>query len=168
MRIGNGLAAWIKCDGFEPSLLVNPNARHAVSQYPAFANVTGGDRSIGGAATSRGAAVTFAVRVGGEAHCEVRYAGGFRVWAPSEPLALGDRSHRLRIVDAVHDGASFRATVQGLAGARYAVNLDAPAGFDSLTGAREVGREGSVSRLEVVLPAAAAEWTTAEIVVQER
>jgi hypothetical protein len=128
----------------------------------------GGDRSSVGAPASRGAAVTFAARVGGEIRCEARYVGGFRIWAPSEPLALGDRSHRLRIVDAVHDGASFRATVQGLAGARYAVNLDAPAGFGSLTGAREVGREGSVSRLEVVLPAADAEWTTAEILVQVR
>ena len=102
----------------------------------------GGDRPTVGARTPRGTPVTFTARVDGEVRFEARYSGGFRVWAVHEPLALGDRSTRLRIIDATHDGTSARIKIQGLAGARYAVNLEAPARVRSLVGAREVGRDG--------------------------
>ena len=126
----------------------------------------GGERSSIGAPNSRGTAVTFAARVGGEARFEVRYAGGFRIWVRSEPLALGDRSSRLRIIDTVHAGASFRATVQGLAGRRYRLVLAAPSAARIVSGATETARKGTVRELAVVLSGAADAWVAGEIVVR--
>jgi hypothetical protein len=142
----------------ELELLLPPGARPTSRR--------GGERSGVAVATPRGTAVTFTARIAGESRFEAGFSGGFRVWALHPPLALGDPSQRLRIVDAVHDGSSFRVTVQGLAGHRYRVALVAPAGASSLTGAQEIGRSGLVRELEVVLPPGDSEWVASEIVVR--
>jgi hypothetical protein len=133
-----------------------------------LASRRGGDHSTVGASMPRGTPVTFAARVASEARLEVRWEGGCRVWAPHPPLALGDRSRRLRVVDAVYDGEALRVRVEGLAGERYALLAEAPDGVAEATGAREVGRDGSVTRLEVALPAGRAEWVASDIVLRLR
>jgi hypothetical protein len=126
----------------------------------------GGERSTVGAATPRGTPVRFTARVAGEARFEVRWSGGCRVWAPHPPLALGDRSRRLRIVDAVSDGEALRVRVEGLAGERYELRAEAPGGIAESTGAVDLGSEAGVTRLEVTLPAAGAEWTAGDIMLR--
>jgi glycogen debranching enzyme len=121
-----------------------------------------------GADAARGVSVTFAARVSRSERFTARFSPGFDVWPVQTPLRLGDRSTRLRIVDATFGGREVRVRLQGLAGRRYLLDLAAPAGIGSLTGAREVGVSGSVHRLEVAFPLGDAEWAATEVVVRPR
>jgi len=127
---------------------------------------SGGERFAAGPATPRGTTVTFTARVAGEGAFEVRHTGGFQAWARHEPLALGDPSRRLRVIDAVHDGGAFRVRVHGLAGRRYALALAAPDGARSVSGATETARSAGVRVLAVELPGTPGVWVTSEIVVR--
>jgi hypothetical protein len=83
----------------------------------------------------------------------VTYRPGIEVRALHEPLRLGDRSHRLRVIDAWLDepgGNVYTARLEGLGGTTYQLELDCPFEIESLDGAREVGRDGITHLLEVV------------------
>jgi hypothetical protein len=88
----------------------------------------------------------------------VRARPGIRLMPVHAPLALGDESRRLRVVDAaVRDGV-YVARLQGRTGRTYQARLDVPFPVTGIEGATEVGREGTVRTLTISIPAGAAEW----------
>jgi hypothetical protein len=89
---------------------------------------------------------------------QIRHRPGIQIATINEPLRLGDDSRRLRIIDARLEAGTYSVRLQGRRGRTYRVTLDAPFAIQSLTGAREVSREGSVRTLEVTMPAGAVEW----------
>ena len=125
----------------------------------------GPGRSAVGTDTARGVAVTFSATIGQPERFAVRFSPGYEIWPVHEPLRLGDRSRRLRVVDAVWADHKLHVKLQGLAGRSYLLNLAAPGVLGSLTGAREVGRDGAVHRVEVTFPSGGSEWAAAEVVV---
>jgi hypothetical protein len=74
------------------------------------------------------------------------------------PLALGDESHRLRVVDTGVTGGTYVARLQGRTGRTYQVRLDTPLTVTSIEGATEVGREGTIRTLAIAVPPGAGEW----------
>ncbi len=125
----------------------------------------GAGHPVFGAADARGTSVVFSATVTKPERFEVRYSGGYDVWPVNEPLRLGDRSRRLHIVDAVYAGRELRVKLQGLAGSTYLLDVAAPGGIGRVSGAREVGRDGPVHRLEVAFPSGEKEWAAAELVI---
>jgi glycogen debranching enzyme len=83
---------------------------------------------------------------------------GVRLVPVHAPLALGDESQRLRVIDAsVRDGV-YVARLQGRTGRTYQARLDVPAGVVSIEGAAEVSREGTVRTLAIAVPPGPAAW----------
>jgi len=82
------------------------------------------------------------------------------------PLMLGDAPQRLRIVDTRVDGGVYRARLQGLKGRTYRVRLDVPFAVTAIEGGREVGREGRVRAIDIVIPDGPAEWVDCQLVVR--
>ena len=68
------------------------------------------------------------------------------------PLALGDAPQRLRIIDTRVEGGVYTARLQGRRGRTYRVRLDVPFAVTSIEGGREVGRDGRVRTIEIVVP----------------
>ena len=97
---------------------------------------------------------------------QIRHRPGIQIATINEPLRLGDDSRRLRIIDARLEAGTYSVRLQGRRGRAYRMTLDVPFAVQSLTGAREVGREGSVRTLEVAMPAGAVEWP--EVTLQVR
>jgi glycogen debranching enzyme len=155
---------------------VTPHAGSAVPvrlelRLPPGAVVTAATGPAGpvvGPGNGRGASVVFSGAVARPEHYEVSFSGGYEVWPVNEPLRLGDRSRRLRVIDATLAKRELHVRVEGLAGSRYLLAVNAPAGIGAVTGAHEVGRDGKVHRLEITLPAGDAEWAAAEVVIRPR
>jgi hypothetical protein len=108
----------------------------------------------------------------GEEGFTVTYRPGIGLRPLHEPLRLGDRSSRLRVIDAwlnERGGSVYTARLEGLAGKTYQLDLDLPFEVESLQGAREVGGSGGNRRLEVTFPGGAGEgdqeWATVDVVV---
>jgi len=102
----------------------------------------------------------------------VTYRPGIELKPVHGPLRLGDRSTRMRVIDAWLDepgGSVYSARLEGLAGKSYQLELDIPFEIESLEGAREIDRDGITHRLEVTFPAAAdeaaGEWQSLDLVV---
>jgi hypothetical protein len=105
----------------------------------------------------------------------VNFRSGIELRPLNSPLRLGDRSQRLRVIDAGLDepgGAIYTARLQGLAGRTYQLALYAPFEIVSLTGGREVNHDGSGRLIEVLFPAPGAAggegvdaWQTIDLVV---
>ncbi len=88
----------------------------------------------------------------------VRARPGIRLMPVHPPLALGDESQRLRVVDAALRDGVYVARLQGRTGRTYEALLDVPFAVAAIEGATEVRREGTVRTLAISIPAGAAEW----------
>ena len=99
----------------------------------------------------------------------VTYRPGIELRPVHEPLRLGDRSQRMRVIDAWLEDGVYTARLEGLAARTYQLDLDFPFEIEALEGAREVGGDGIRRRLEVTFPAGAGEddeeWTAVDLVV---
>jgi hypothetical protein len=102
----------------------------------------------------------------------VAYQPGIELRPLHEPLRLGDRSARMRVIDAWLDergGSIYTARLEGLAGRTYTLDLDIPFEIKSLEGAREVGSDGNHRFLEATFPAGTGEseeeWSILDLVV---
>jgi len=112
--------------------------------------IPGEDRRV------RGLEVPWFVRDGTRGQSlTVSYRPGIELRPLHEPLRLGDRSTRLRVIDAwldEPDGSVYTARLEGIAGKTYYLDLDVPFEIESLQGAREISRDGIRRRLEVTFP----------------
>jgi hypothetical protein len=72
------------------------------------------------------------------------------------------------VVDEVWAGEKLQLTLQGLAGSTYRFNLRAPGGLGPVSGARVVGRDGAMLRLEVAFTAAEREWVATKMAARPR
>jgi len=129
--------------------------------------IPGEDRRV------RGLEVPWFVRDGTRGQSlTVSYRPGIELRPLHEPLRLGDRSTRLRVIDAwldEPDGSVYTARLEGIAGKTYYLDLDVPFEIESLQGAREISRDGIRRRLEVTFPhgtgEGAEEWATLDLAV---
>ena len=96
----------------------------------------------------------------------VRARPGIRLMPIHPPLALGDESQRLRVIDATVKNGEYVARLQGRTGRAYQARLDVPFEVLSLAGATEVSREGTVRTLAISIPAGAAEWADVTLEVK--
>ena len=88
----------------------------------------------------------------------IRTQPGIQLLPVHAPLALGDESHRLRVVETTMMDGAYVARLQGRTGRTYEVRLDAPLPIASIQGATEVRQEGSVRVLSIAIPAGGGEW----------
>jgi glycogen debranching enzyme len=96
----------------------------------------------------------------------LRHRPGIEIAPVNEPLRLGDESRRTRIIDARLDGDAYTVRLQGRSGRAYRLTLNLPFAIRSLTGAREVSRDGSTRTLDVSFPPSDTEWL--EVMLQVR
>jgi hypothetical protein len=97
----------------------------------------------------------------------VRMRPGITLTADQRPLAIGDESRRLRVVETSVKGGVFTARLQGLRGETYRLSLDAPFELLSIAGAKELlPRDGRVRRLELAIPRGEREWVDATLTVK--
>jgi len=96
----------------------------------------------------------------------VRARPGIRLMPVHPPLALGDESQRLRVVDAAVRDGIYVARLQGRTGRTYEARLDVPFDVAAIEGAAEVGREGTVRVLAIPIPAGPGEWADATLRVR--
>ena len=97
---------------------------------------------------------------------QLRYRPGIEIVPVNEPLQLGDEPRRLRIIDARVERGTYVARLQGRSGTAYRLKLDVPFAVQSLNGARELSREGSIRTLEVAFPPSAELWQERTLQVQ--
>jgi len=104
----------------EPSLA--PGAR--------VVSVTAGGRPVRYRSSSNGRSevVSLEAPLGEGAEIVVRHTPGWRLVLPGGGPERGERSHRLKVLDARLEGGVFAVTVEGRAGARYEVDVVKPAG----------------------------------------
>jgi hypothetical protein len=105
----------------------------------------------------------------------LNYKDGIEVAPVHEPLALGDLSTRLRIIDTRFERGVYTLRVEGRRGRTYALHLTLPPARVTIEGAREVRTAGVIHELEVSMPEAPSgdanavsrrtDWATATIVV---
>ncbi|MEK7668780.1 MAG: GH116 family glycosyl hydrolase [Gemmatimonadota bacterium] len=116
-RVRGGSALTLR---FEPSLA--PGAR--------VQSVTAGGRAVPYRTTSNGRAVlvAFEVPLGEGADVQVRHSGGWRLDPGGTPPDRGDRSRRLKVLDARVDDGTFVATLEGRAGVSYEITIVRPGG----------------------------------------
>jgi hypothetical protein len=91
---------------------------------------------------------------------------GIDLMPEQAPLALGDVSQRLRVVDARVEGTVYAARLQGRRGRTYRVRLDVPFAVSAIEGGHEVGRDGRVRTIEIMIPEGTAEWVDCQLVVR--
>jgi hypothetical protein len=96
----------------------------------------------------------------------VTASAGIDLVPEQAPLTLGDAPQRLRIVDTRVEGSVYTARLQGRKGRTYRVRLDVPFAVAAIEGGREVGRDGRVRTIEIVIPDGAAEWIDCQLVVR--
>jgi glycogen debranching enzyme len=89
---------------------------------------------------------------------QLRHRPGIEMAPVNEPLQLGDEPRRLRIIDARLEGDTYIARLQGRSGRTYRLKADVPFAIQSLDGARELSRQGSVRLLEVSFPLSDRDW----------
>jgi glycogen debranching enzyme len=105
---------------FDPALA--PGAR--------VRDVSAGGRAVPFRASSNGRAehVAFEVPLGEGVEVTVRHSAGWRLEVPAGEPARGERSHRLKILDARLQEGVFVVSVEGVAGLRYDLGLVRPGG----------------------------------------
>ena len=89
---------------------------------------------------------------------EIPIRPGITLVAEQAPLAVGDTSQRLRIVETRVANGVYTARLQGLRGRTYRVRLDVPFAVTAIEGGREAGKDGSVRVVEIAVPAGSGEW----------
>ncbi|HSK10556.1 MAG TPA: hypothetical protein VK911_13335, partial [Vicinamibacterales bacterium] len=83
-----------------------------------------------------------------------------------EPLALGDESRRLRIVDTAFAEGIYRARLQGRSGTTYRLRLDIPFQVAAIEGGTDAGRDGRFHLVDVAIPGGAAGWVETTLAVK--
>ena len=83
-----------------------------------------------------------------------------------EPLRVGDSPRRLRVIETRFESDLYTARLQGLRGRTYRLRLDTPFPVQSISGGREVGRDGRARLIEVAIPHGAAEWVECALTVR--
>ena len=81
-----------------------------------------------------------------------------------EPLRLGERSQRLRILQSSLEGKRFTVRLEGRSGRSYRMRIVTERDIASI----DNGRRLSAGEVEVSLPEGAARWTRTELVVHLR
>lgn len=117
----------------------------------------------------RGARLRFTGVVESRQTIEVTSQLGFQIVPVQDPLALGDRPQRLRIIDCRMDNGTFTATLQGLRGRTYRVRLDTPVGPITLEGGRRVESarpEWGSQFVDIPIPEGPGEW--GEVILRAR
>jgi glycogen debranching enzyme len=114
-------------------------------------------------------------KVAAPATYRLPYRNGIEVTLVQKPLALGDVSSRLRIIDARVDKGIYTLRVEGRRGRTYAFRLTGPRSLGGVQGARVVRSLGTTHELEVTMPRPAVEapsavsrrsdWATADVTV---
>ena len=115
---------------------------------------------------SRGVRVRLETDSGTAQAAQLRYRPGIEIAVVNDPLRLGDEPHRLRIIDALLESATYVVRLQGRGGRAYRLKIDLPFALAGLDGAREIDREGSVRTLEVVLLGGPRTWSDATVRVR--
>ncbi|HOC17108.1 MAG TPA: hypothetical protein PKK95_02515 [Vicinamibacterales bacterium] len=95
----------------------------------------------------------------------LRVRPGVELAPVQRPLALGDESHRLRVIETSVAAGVFRARLQGLRGHTYRLRLDVPFEVLAIEGASEVGRDGASRLVEVTIPDGPGEWVETTLTV---
>ncbi|MGE5813568.1 MAG: MGH1-like glycoside hydrolase domain-containing protein [Acidobacteriota bacterium] len=72
----------------------------------------------------------------------LRVTPGFGIVPVHDPLAIGDESVRLRVIDETFNAGTYRARLQGRRGRTYRVRLSVPGDSVTVTGGDVRGREG--------------------------
>jgi glycogen debranching enzyme len=96
----------------------------------------------------------------------VSASAGIDLVLEQPPLALGDVPQRLRVVDTRVEGSIYTARLQGRRGRTYRIRLDVPFAVTALEGGREVGRDGRVRVVDIVVPDGPSEWIDCQLVVR--
>jgi glycogen debranching enzyme len=96
----------------------------------------------------------------------VNASAGIDLVLEQAPLALGDTPQRLRIIDTRVEGSAYTARLQGRRGRTYRLRLDVPFAVTSIEGGREVGHDGRVRTIEVVVRDGATEWVDCQVVLR--
>jgi hypothetical protein len=119
----------------------------------------------------------------------VRYRPGVALVPLHAPLAVGDTSTRLRLIDARFENGAYTARVQGLNGRTYRLQIDTRLEVTGIEAAplpggamsdgapqpvtvREVSRDGTKRIIELAFAgptsAGATEWTDAHVIIRTR
>ncbi len=110
-------------------------------------------RPIGGNAdASRGIRLTRFETVTSPATFVLPFRGGVEVIPLHAPLALGDRSTRLRIIDARVESGLYRLRVEGRRGSTYMLRLKGAGVGSAIAGARVVASDAGKVELAVAIP----------------
>ncbi len=70
-----------------------------------------------------------------EAEVEIEYSGGLEVYAPPEPLEVGDRPDALKVLDFRREGSDFVVLVEGLPATSYTLELRVESRVRTVVGA---------------------------------
>ena len=88
----------------------------------------------------------------------IRVRPGVEIAPVQRPLALGDESQRLRIVETSVEGSAYRARLQGRRGRTYRVRLDVPFQVLGIEGGKDAGRDQRWRLVDVAIPDGPGEW----------
>ncbi len=100
----------------------------------------------------RGSRVSRIEHVTGPTTFRLDYRNGFQVLLPRPPLALGDLSTRLRVIDARFERETYTLVLEGRRGRTYQIRLKGPRSGATIQGARLVRSAGGIYELEVTMP----------------
>jgi glycogen debranching enzyme len=95
----------------------------------------------------------------------VRVRPGIEVAPVHAPLALGDVSQRLRVINTRFESGRYIARLQGRQGRTYRVRLSIPYHVDSIEGGTVVGTSGRWRDVDVSFPSNDADWVTRDLIV---
>jgi hypothetical protein len=95
----------------------------------------------------------------------LRVLPGIEIEPAHGPLAIGDRSERLRVLRASLDGRRYVAQLQGLRGRTYRVRLTMPFHMEAIDGGDVVGSSGDRSEVDVRFPTGEGDWSAKDLVV---
>ncbi len=96
----------------------------------------------------------------------LRVRPGIELAPVQGPLALGDESRRLRVVETSVAGGTYRARLQGLRGRTYRLRLDVPFEVLGVEGGKDAGRDGLSRLVEVTIPDGPGEWVDTTLSVR--
>jgi glycogen debranching enzyme len=96
----------------------------------------------------------------------LRVRPGIELAPVQPPLALGDESHRLRVVETSVSAGTYQARLQGRRGRSYRMRLDVPFEVLGIEGGTDVGRDGASHLVEVRIPDGPGEWVDATLTLR--
>ncbi len=90
---------------------------------------------------------------------------GIEIMPIQEPLRLGDRSQRLRIISTSFDGHRYVAHLQGLRGRTYGVRASVPFAIENVAGGEISTREGTSVLLSIPFEKGDGDWAAKDLVI---